>query len=266
MQIFLFLFFFILRILRSFPPRTKEEGEGYRELQFRNGREEKKRTEVARHRPLAFDASEWRLNGLQNDGQLHSPLSVAVEGGEVECRRAHSWHGYEATHLPLFYTATDQPSSLFIPLSQQGAAATDHHHHHHLHYHHNQRWLPPLFLLQLSTPSLLALFHSASPTPFRRIVRLYRGCDVAFFPLILGRGEGLNGETNHRLSFSSLALLFSDSSGTVRSLASRDSMCRARPILTGFNSVFEGVRRKITWAGRQRERKKGGIDERAARF
>lgn len=114
--------------------------------------------------------------------------------------------------------------------------------------------------------SLLALFHSASPTPFRRIVRLYRGCDVAFFPLILGRGEGLNGETNHRLSFSSLALLFSDSSGTVRSLASRDSMCRARPILTGFNSVFEGVRRKITWAGRQRERKKGGIDERAARF
>lgn len=85
-----FPFFFILRILRSFPPRTKEGGEGYRELRFRNGREEKKRTEVARHRPLAFDASEWRLNGLQNDGQLHSPLSVAVEGGEVECRRAHS--------------------------------------------------------------------------------------------------------------------------------------------------------------------------------
>lgn len=87
---FFSFFFFILRILRSFPPRTKEEGEGYRELRFRNGREEKKRTEVARHRPLAFDASEWRLNGLQNDGQLHSPLSVAVEGGEVECRRAHS--------------------------------------------------------------------------------------------------------------------------------------------------------------------------------
>lgn len=87
---FFSFFFFILRILRSFSPRTKEGGEGYRELRFRNGREEKKRTEVARHRPLAFDASEWRLNGLQNDGQLHSPLSVAVEGGEVECRRAHS--------------------------------------------------------------------------------------------------------------------------------------------------------------------------------
>lgn len=129
--------------------------------------------EVARRRPLASDASEWRLNGLQNDGQLHSPLSVAVEGGEVECRRAHSWHGYEATHLPLFYSAQPPANPASSPErtshhDRQGAAATDG--------------------VALSSSSLtnhpswlLPAYFSIASTPFSRlprIVRLYeRGRD-----------------------------------------------------------------------------------------
>lgn len=160
------------------------------------------------------------------------------------------------TRRPTFPSFTLQASPLH-PLSngREGAAATDHHHH-------DQRWLPPLLLLRrLPTPP--ALFHSASPPPSvssRGIVRLYRGCDVAFSPFL---GEGsLNGREKRT---NRAALLFSDSSGTVQSLASRDSMRRARPILTGFNSVFEGEK-SLGPEQRQREREGRGIDERAARF
>lgn len=81
------------------------------------------------------------------------------------------------------------------------------------------------------------------------------------FSPFLGEGS-LNGREKRT---NRAALLFSDSSGTVQSLASRDSMRRARPILTGFNSVFEGEK-SLGPEQRQREREGRGIDERAARF
>lgn len=73
------------------------------------------------------------------------------------------------------------------------------------------------------------------------------------FSPFLGEGS-LNGREKRT---NRAALLFSDSSGTVQSLASRDSMRRARPILTGFNSVFEGEK-SLGPEQRQREREKGG--------
>lgn len=164
--------------------------------------------EVARRRPLASDASEWRLNGLQNDGQLHSPLSVAVEGGEVECRRAHSWHGYEATHLPLFYSAQPPANPTSSPErtshhDRQGAAATDG--------------------VALSSSSLtnhpswlLPAYFSIASTPFSRlprIVRLYErgrdhGSPVCAALCLRVFSFSFDDKQFH-------AILFSDSSGTV---------------------------------------------------
>lgn len=162
------------------------------------------------------------------------------------------------TRRPTFPSFTLQASPLH-PLSngREGAAATDHHHH-------DQRWLPPLLLLRrLPTPP--ALFHSASPPPFaasppEASFAFIEGAMSPFSPFL---GEGsLNGREKRT---NRAALLFSDSSGTVQSLASRDSMRRARPILTGFNSVFEGEK-SLGPEQRQREREGRGIDERAARF
>lgn len=118
-----------------------------------------------------------------------------------------------------------------------------------------------------SADSPPALFHSASPPPFaasppEASFAFIEGAMSPFSPFL---GEGsLNGREKRT---NRAALLFSDSSGTVQSLASRDSMRRARPILTGFNSVFEGEK---SLGPEQRQREKEGegrgIDERAARF
>lgn len=161
------------------------------------------------------------------------------------------------TRRPTFPSFTLQASPLH-PLSngREGAAATDHHHH-------DQRWLPPLLLLRrLPTPPphfSIRLLHPL-PSPPEASFAFIEGAMSPFSPFL---GEGsLNGREKRT---NRAALLFSDSSGMVQSLASRDSMRRARPILTGFNSVFEGEK-SLGPEQRQREREGKGIDERAARF
>lgn len=111
--------------------------------------------------------------------------------------------------------------------------------------------LPPHFSIRLLHPL---------PSPPEASFAFIEGAMSPFSPFL---GEGsLNGREKRT---NRAALLFSDSSGTVQSLASRDSMRRARPILTGFNSVFEGEK-SLGPEQRQREREGRGIDERAARF
>lgn len=116
---------------------------------------------------------------------------------------------------PTFPSFTLQPSPF-----PQGAAATDHHHHH-LSF----SFSPPTF----DSPLLL---HSASPEASLAFIE---GAMSPFPPPPSQREGGLNGRTGET---NRAASLFSDSSGTVRSVGVWGIRCiRARPISTRGGGV-----------------------------
>lgn len=143
---------------------------------------------------------------------------------------------------PTFPSFTLQPSPF-----PQGAAATDHHHHH-LSF----SFSPPTF----DSPLLL---HSASPEASLAFIE---GAMSPFPPPPSQREGGLNGRTGET---NRAASLFSDSSGTVRSVGVWGIRCiRARPISTrggGFNSVFRRRNEREIRTKGERE----GIDHEQAR-
>lgn len=129
---------------------------------------------------------------------------------------------------PTFPSFTLQPSPF-----PQGAAATDHHHHH-LSF----SFSPPTF----DSPLLL---HSASPEASLAFIE---GAMSPFPPPPSQREGGLNGRTGET---NRAASLFSDSSGTVRSVG--DSMYSRS---TYFNSGG-GLTRFFEGETRERSERKG---------